>query len=335
MTTLLKRARQNRRNGTLAGLVLRRLVASIPLIILVIVATFLLIRLAPGDPATLLAGDSPAPEMVAKIRTEYGLDKPLATQLGLYVKNSMTLNFGTSIYYQAPVIDVIFERVPATMLLTGTAMLMASLLGIVLGVSAARHKGRREDMMIGAASMLGYSLPAFWIGQLLILLFAVSWQLLPAGGMNSATNGLTGLAYLSDLAVHLILPAITLMTFELGLITRFTRTAMIEALDKEYVLVARAKGASMDHVVWTHAFPNAVVTTITIMGLEFGVLLAGAVVTETVFSWPGLGRLFYDAITQRDFPLLNGCFIFASVMVIAVNLLTDVATAALDPRVRR
>jgi peptide/nickel transport system permease protein len=190
-------------------------------------------------------------------------------------------------------------------------------------------------MLIGAASMLGYSLPAFWIGQLLILLFAVTWQLLPAGGMNSATDGLTGLAYLSDLAVHLILPAITLMTFELGLITRFTRTAMIEALDKEYVLVARAKGASMDHVVWTHAFPNAVVTTITIMGLEFGVLLAGAVVTETVFSWPGLGRLFYDAITQRDFPLLNGCFIFASVMVIAVNLLTDVATAALDPRVRR
>ncbi|CAN5620049.1 ABC transporter permease [soil metagenome] len=313
----------------------RRLLYAIPLVLVVIVVTFVLTRSAPGDPAMLLAGDSPSPEFLERVRAEYGLDRPLPEQLGKYVLGAMTFSFGTSIHYQRPVIEVILERVPATLLLTGTAMLLASAFGILCGVWAARHKGTGADSLIGAGSMLGYSLPSFWLGQLLILLFAVTLNWLPSGGMVSTREQYTGLAYLWDVGVHLILPAITLMTFELALISRFTRTAMIEALGKEYVLVARAKGARMDRVVWSHAFPNAVVTTVTIIGLEFGVLLAGAVVTETVFAWPGLGRLFFEAIARRDFPLLNGCFIFSSVAVVAINLITDLAAAILDPRTRR
>lgn len=317
------------------AVLLRRLAFALPLILAVVVVTFALIHLAPGDPAYLLAGDAPTPEFLAQVRAQYGLDQPLMQQLFNYIAHAARLDFGTSIYFKRPVFTVILERAPATLLLTLCSLVLATIGGMWLGISAARHRGTRRDSLLSAFSLVGYSIPTFWLGQLLVLVFAIWLQWLPTGGYTSTRVSYAGLAYALDVADHLILPVLSLALFELGLIARFTRTAMLEALDRDYVTVAYAKGADEARVVWRHALPNALLTTVTVVGLELGVLLAGAVVTETIFGWPGLGTLFYDAVFRRDFPLLTGCFIFAAVAVILANLLTDLLYAALDPRVRR
>jgi peptide/nickel transport system permease protein len=322
-------------SASLAKMMLRRLLLAIPLIFAVVTLTFFFIRMAPGDPAQILAGDAPTPEFLAQIRAEYGLDKPVWEQFVAFLAKAVTGDFGTSLYTKQPVFTVILERFPATVLMTGTAMIVASIIGVLIGVSAAKRAGSRADAAISAASLLGYSMPGFWVGQLLVLLFAVWLDWFPATGMEAARATYTGWRHVSDVAWHLVLPVTTLAVFLLTLIARFTRAAMIEALDQDYVLVAEAKGASRHRILWHHAFRNACVTTITVIGLEFGAVLAGAVVVEIVFGWPGLGRLFYDAIYRRDFPLLTGAFMFSSAIVILVNMTSDVACALLDPRIRR
>jgi peptide/nickel transport system permease protein len=307
-------------------LLLRRALLAVPLVLAVVTITFFFIRLAPGDPAAIMAGDAPTPEFLAQIRSEYGFDQPVWAVTG---------DFGTSLYTKQPVFSVILERFPATVLMTGTAMIVASLIGILVGVASAKRAGSRVDTLISAASLVGYSVPGFWVGQLLILLFAVSLNWLPVGGMEAARASYHGWRHIQDVAWHMVLPVATLSVFLLTMIARFTRAAMIDALDQDYVLVAEAKGASRTRILWHHAFRNASVTTITVIGLEFGAVLAGAVVVEIVFSWPGLGRLFYDAIYRRDFPLLTGAFMFSSFIVIAVNMASDVACTLLDPRIRR
>jgi peptide/nickel transport system permease protein len=319
----------------LLRLSLRRVLLALPLVLAVVALTFFLIRLAPGDPAAILAGEAPTPEFLAQVRAEYGLDQPAWRQFVAFLGKAMTGDFGTSIYSKQPVFAVILERFPATVLLTGTAMVIASLIGILLGAASARRAGSRTDVLISAASLVGYSLPGFWVGQLLILLFAVSLNWLPAGGMVAARASYAGWRHVEDVAFHMVLPVATLSVFLLTMIARFTRAAMVEALDQDYVLVAEAKGASQRRVLWNHAFRNAAVTTVTVVGLEFGMVLAGAVVVEIVFSWPGLGRLFYDAIHRRDFPLLTGAFMFSSLVVIVVNMVSDIGCAMLDPRIRR
>jgi peptide/nickel transport system permease protein len=214
-------------------------------------------------------------------------------------------------------------------------MFCASVMGILLGAVAADRRDTAVDSIVSGASLLGFSIPIFWLGQLLVLLFAVYLDLLPAGGMSSARVTYYGFDHILDVTRHLILPVTTLTLFEMAMITRFTRAAMIEALAKDYVTVAYAKGATHGRVLWRHALPNALVTSVTIIGLEFGVLLAGAVVTEIIFGLPGLGRLFFDSIFRRDFQLMTGCFIFASTAVVVVNIITDIVVAALDPRVNR
>jgi peptide/nickel transport system permease protein len=214
-------------------------------------------------------------------------------------------------------------------------MFAASAIGILLGVVAADRRDTTVDAIVSGASLIGFSIPIFWLGQLLVLLFAVTLDWLPAGGMSSARVTYYGFDHILDVARHLVLPVTTLMLFELAMITRFTRAAMIEALGKDYVTVAYAKGASHGSVLWRHALPNALVTSVTIIGLEFGVLLAGAVVTEIIYGLPGLGRLFFDSIFRRDFQLMTGCFIFASAAVVVVNIITDILVGALDPRVGR
>jgi peptide/nickel transport system permease protein len=316
-------------------LILRRLALGVPLILIIIVLTFALVRLAPGDPALLLAGDAPTPEFLAQVRAEYDLDKPVLLQLLTYVFRAAQGNLGTSIYFGAPVSDLILQHFPVTLLLTCLSMFTASALGILLGVVAADHRDTPIDTIVGGVSLVGFSIPIFWLGQLLVLLFAVTLDLLPAGGMNSARVTYHGFDHILDVALHLVLPVTTLMLFETAMITRFTRTAMIEALGKEYITVAYAKGASHRRVLWRHALPNALVTSVTVIGLEFGVLLAGAVVTEIIYGLPGLGRLFFDSIFRRDFQLMTGCFIFASAAVVVVNIITDIVVAALDPRVGR
>ena len=317
------------------AVLLRRLAFALPLVLAVVVVTFALIHLAPGDPAYLLAGDAPTPEFLAQVRAQYGLDQSVMQQLLAYIAHAARLDFGISIYFKRPVFAVILERAPATLLLTLCSLALATIGGMWLGVSAARHRGTRTDSLLSAFSLVGYSIPTFWLGQLLVLVFAIWLQWLPTGGYTSTRVSYAGPAYVLDVADHLILPVVSLALFELGLIARFTRTAMLEALDRDYVTTAYAKGADEARVVWRHALPNALLTTVTVVGLELGVLLAGAVVTETIFGWPGLGTLFYDAVFRRDFPLLTGCFIFAAGAVILANLLADLLYSALDPRVRR
>ena len=316
-------------------LLLRRALLAVPLVFAVVALTFFFIRLAPGDPAQILAGDAPTAEFLAQVRAEYGLDRPVWTQFLAFLGKALTGDFGTSLYTKQPVFTVILERFPATVLMTGTAMIVASIIGILVGVSSAKRAGSHADTLISGASLLGYSVPGFWVGQLLVLLFAVSLDWFPASGMQAARASYTGWRHIEDVAWHMVLPVTTLAVFLLTMIARFTRAAMIDALDQDYVLVAEAKGASRNRILWHHAFRNACVTTITVIGLEFGAVLAGAVVVEIVFGWPGLGRLFYDAIYRRDFPLLTGAFMFSSLIVIAVNTVSDVTCALLDPRIRR
>ena len=316
-------------------LLLRRALLAVPLVFAVVALTFFFIRLAPGDPAQILAGDAPTAEFLAQVRAEYGLDRPVWTQFLAFLGKALTGDFGTSLYTRQPVFTVILERFPATVLMTGTAMIVASIVGILVGVSSAKRAGSHADTLISGASLLGYSMPGFWVGQLLVLLFAVSLDWFPATGMQAARASYTGWRHIEDVAWHMVLPVTTLSVFLLTMVARFTRAAMIDALDQDYVLVAEAKGASRHRILWHHAFRNACVTTITVIGLEFGAVLAGAVVVEIVFGWPGLGRLFYDAIYRRDFPLLTGAFMFSSLIVIAVNTVSDMACAILDPRIRR
>lgn len=320
---------------SLATLVVRRLAMGVPLILIIVVLTFLLTRLAPGDPALLLAGDAPTPEFLAQVRAEYDLDKPLLQQLLTYIWRAAQGNLGTSIYFGTPVTELILKHFPVTLLLTCLSMFCASVLGIVLAVVAANKRDTPVDSFVSGASLIGFSIPIFWLGQLLVLLFAVHLNWFPAGGMSSARVTYYGFDHVLDVARHLVLPVTTLMLFEMAMITRFTRTAMIEALGKDYVTVAYAKGATHSRVLWRHALPNALVTSVTIIGLEFGVLLAGAVVTEIIYGLPGLGRLFFDSIFRRDFQLMTGCFIFASAAVVIVNIITDIVVATLDPRVNR
>ena len=320
--------------GLVARLLLRRVLGAVPLVLAVVALTFFVVRLAPGDPAFILAGDAPTPEFLARIRAEYGLDRPVWQQFLTFLAHACTGDFGISIYAQRPVFEVIGERLGATALLAGVSMVAASVLGVWLGVASARRAGSRADTAMSAASLLGTSVPSFWIGQLLILLFAVTLGWLPAGGMVAARARYTGWNHVWDVAVHMVLPATTLALYLVTLIARFTRTAMIDALSQDFILVTRAKGVGPRAILWRHAFRNAVVTTVTVIGLEFGAVLAGAVVVEIVFGWPGLGRLFYDAIYRRDFPLLTGCFMFSALVVIAVNTLSEIVCAMLDPRLR-
>lgn len=321
--------------GALGLLILRRLALGVPLILAIVVLTFVLTKVAPGDPALLLAGDAPSPEFLAQVRAEYDLDKPMSQQLATYLLRAMQGNLGTSIYFGKPVVSLIAQHFPVTLLLTCLSMFCASVFGVLLGVIAADRRDTPIDAFASGASLIGFSIPIFWLGQLLVLLFAVTLDWLPSGGMSSARVTYYGIDHVLDVARHLILPVTTLMLFEMAMITRFTRAAMIESLGKDYVTVAYAKGATHGRALWRHAFPNAVVTVVTIIGLEFGVLLAGAVVTEIIFGLPGLGRLFFDSIFRRDFQLMTGCFIFASAAVVVVNIATDVVVALLDPRVGR
>ena len=321
--------------GLILRLLLKRLVGTVPLVFAVVALTFFVIRLAPGDPAFILAGEAPTPEFLAQVRAENGLDKPVWVQFMTFLGRAATGDFGKSIFAGRPVFEVILERLPATALLAGVAMVIASVVGVLLGVSAAKRAGSTQDAAISVLSLLGTSVPSFWIGQVLILVFAVWLGWFPVSGMVAARARYTGFNHVWDVAVHMVLPVTTLAVYLVTLIARFTRTAMIEALSQDFILVARAKGVGSRTILWHHAFRNAVVTTVTVIGLEFGAVLAGTVVVEIVFGWPGLGRLFYDAIYRRDFPLLTGSFMFSALVVIAVNTLSEIICAMLDPRLRR
>ncbi len=314
--------------------VLRRVVQAVPLLLGVLVVNFLLIHLAPGDPIYLLGGDGGDEAYFAVMRAKYGLDQPLPTQLGLYLLGILQGEFGVSFAYARPVSEVIFARLPPTLLLMGVSLALSTVVGVWLGLLCARQPRSAVDRSVLLATLLGYGCPAFWLGQLLVLLFAVRLGWFPVQGMVDARQGHEGLARLADIARHLVLPVATLSVLHLALVTRLTRTGLREELAKDYVRTARAKGLPLATVMNRHALRNALLPVVTVVGGHVGALLTGAVLTEIIFAWPGLGRLLYDATLSRDYPLLMSIFLVASVSVIVANLLTDLVYGALDPRVR-
>ncbi len=311
----------------------RRVAQSLVVILLLIVINFLLIHLAPGDPAHILAGQSGDEQYYAFIRARFGLDRPLGTQLWIYLSRVVRGDFGYSLGYQQPVISVIVARVPATLILMSSAVSLSSVIGVVLGVEAARRENSLADRAINTFALLGHSVPSFSIGYLLLIVFALQLGFLPVQSMASGDEGLTSLARLLDLFAHLVLPATTLAIVYLAQIMRLTRTAMLNILGEGFITTARAKGLSEGQVLYGHALRNALLPVVTIVGSDLGMLLSGAVLVETVFAWPGLGRLMLDALAMRDYPVLLGLLLLISISVAVVNFITDLAYTALDPRI--
>lgn len=311
----------------------RRLAGTLALLVTVVAATFLLMSLAPGDVTIALVGEAGGgTEYLAQLRERLGIDQPTAVRLFAYLSNAIRGDLGFSAVHARPVVDVILDRFPATLLLAGTALLLATGVGVPLGVVAAARATSRLDATISVTSLVVYALPVFWVGQLLIGLVAVRLGWLPAGGM--ASIGTPGAGGAVDIARHLLLPATTLGLLLLGLTVRITRSSMIDVLGEPYIAVARSRGASRLVVLLRHALPNALRPVITVAAGQVGMVITGTVLIETVFSWPGLGRLLLDAILTRDTPLLLGLLLFSAVVVAVANLLADLAYVALDPRVQ-
>jgi peptide/nickel transport system permease protein len=314
---------------------LRRLAQLVPVLLVIIAVNFLLIHAAPGDPVTYLLGEAPATQAyIDQLRAEYGLDKPLLLQLAIYVGRVLQGDLGYSFVSRESVASILWSRFPATLLLLGTQFVLAALLGILAGVVSAYRRGRALDQAVSVLSLIGMAVPAFWLAQMMMLVFSLELDWLPSQGMRSLRYDLTGLAAFLDLLQHLALPALTLTIFNLALFARVTRASMVGALGMDYVTFARSKGLPERTVLWRHALKNAVLPVITIIGLNIRTLIAGAVLTETVFAWPGIGRLTYDAILARDYPVLMGILLLIGLSVVIGNILTDLAYAWLDPRVR-
>lgn len=316
------------------GYILRRLAQAVPLVLIIIGLNFFLIHAAPGDPVTALAGQvETSPEYLAQLRAEFGLDRPLATQLGIYVGKVLSLDLGYSLRFRQPVFDLIVERVPATLLLMGTALVVSSFVGILLGIVAARRPYGIVDNVTTLVALAGYSMPVFWLGQLMLLAFALHIPLFPVQGMVSIRAPSEGIEYVLNVLHHLVLPATVYSIYNMTLVYRLTRVKMMDTLAQDFITTARAKGVTERRVVLGHALPNAMLPIVTVIGYNFGFMLAGSVLVETVFGWPGLGRLMFEGINARDYPLLLGLFVVISFFVILVNVVTDVLYAYIDPRI--
>lgn len=319
----------------IARYVALRLLQAIPLLLGIIVINFALIHSAPGDPVTIMVGPGTvSKEFIEQVRHDLGLDRPLLLQFLIYLGNVVQGDLGNSYVYRQPVIDVVLSRLPATLLLMGTAYVLAAIVGIALGVISAVRPRSWIDNLASLLSVIGYSVPAFWTSFLAILVFALSLRWFPAGGMVDVRSTATGFGRALDILNHMVLPVTVLTFFYSALIARLTRASMLEILQSDYIVMARAKGLSNLRVIFRHALPNALLPVITVIGLQFGDLLAGAVLTETVFAWPGLGRLIIDAAGQRDFPLLMGVFIMSASLAISANIITDLLYMVVDPRIR-
>jgi len=303
----------------LFAFIVRRLALSIPTLIGVMIVVFLLLYVAPGDPVQDMVGERADAETVARLRKDLHLDEPILKQFTLYMGSVVRGDLGKSYITQRPIIRDIKERFPKTLLLAGTAMLLASVLGITIGVLSARNPGGWFDRLSLGFAYLGISFPVYWVGLILILIFAVTLKWLPPSGYG-------GIKYL-------ILPALALGSRSIAFLARVTRSAMLDVLHGDFVRTARAKGLKERTVVVRHALRNALIPIVTVLGLDFGYYLTGSILTETIFSWPGIGRYVVNAIARRDLPAINGSVLFLSVVFVLVNLLTDLAYAKADPRV--
>jgi peptide/nickel transport system permease protein len=297
-----------------------------------VTVTFLLLRLLPGDPALAVASPNMTDEARAALLTQYGLDQPLIVQYGLYMWQMLQGNFGVSFTQSVPVMDVLLQRLPWTLLLTFTALVITVLIGIPLGVLAASRRGKVLDKIIQVIGVTGQSIFVPSIGVLLLFVFGLSLQWLPIGGAYDTDA--YGLDWYGSVARHLVLPAVSLMLIQLGSYVLTMRSTLIEALGEDYVTLAKANGLPYRRILWKHALRNALLPTTTLIGLQLGFLVGGAVLTETVFAYPGIGRGIYEAVTQLDFPVLQGAFLLLAITVVVANMLTDIVYGFLDPRVK-
>jgi peptide/nickel transport system permease protein len=320
---------------TLGAYVGWRVMQSVVLVLVVVTLCFVVIRMAPGDPVLYLYGaQSVSAETLDNIRRQWGLDRPMWEQYVAYVQNVARGDLGYSQINHQPVSAMLARIAPNTLLLMVPSIVLAALVGVILGVSAARHVNSAWDYAIGSVSMIGYSTPPFWLGILLIIVFASGLGWLPTQGMTTlgATDG--GLAHLADVALHMVLPTCVLTWWYLAAFARLTRASMLEESRKPYLTTARMKGLSEGHVLYRHALRNASRPVLTMLGLHLGAMFAGAVMTEVVFAWPGMGRLTFNAILQHDYPVVMAVFIVIGTAVVLANLAIDLLYGVLDPRIR-
>jgi len=300
--------------------ILKRLLSTLPVLLGISLLLFFMLRMLPGDPAQVLAGQMASQEDIKNIRQQLGLDKPVFVQYGLFLSRLAKLDLGRSARTQNPVIKEIWARLPNTVLLAVTAITLACLFGIPAGIISAVRPYTWIDYLFTSMALFGISMPVFWLGLMLIVVFSLVLHWLPAGGIGSWK--------------HVILPSFTLAAFVVAFITRITRASMIETLSQDYTTTARSKGLKEQVVIVKHALKNALIPIITVVGLQFGLLLGGAVLTETVFAWPGLGRLIVDSILARDYPVIQGTILIFGLLYILVNLVVDLLYAYIDPRIR-
>jgi peptide/nickel transport system permease protein len=320
-----------------SGWLLRRTLQAAVTFLVALAILFILLRAAPGDPLSRLGADRPiSPREIAVLRARYGLDQPVGVQLASFLRGLARGELGVSIEYGRPVTSLLAERLPATLLLGGSVLLLNFTVGLWLGVRQAVRQGRREDRWLTTLSLTGYAMPSFWLGLVLAWLVGIHWRLLPAAGMQDPllSSEASWTSHAVDILRHLILPVLTLSVVSIATTMRHQRSAMLEVLRLPYVLTARAKGLSDRDVTWHHAWRNALFPVITLFGLWLPILVSGSVFVEAVFAWPGLGSLAAGAVGSRDYPLLMGTSVLVAGLVVASALATDVAYALLDPRVR-
>lgn len=309
------------------GYALRRILASIPVLFGVSVLVFSIVHLIPGDPALILGGMDATEEQAAEIRERLGLDRPLYLQYYSYITHALQGDMGRSIHSRVPVWHLIKDHFPATLELTTASLILAGVLGIAIGIISAVKQYSLFDHLTMMGALAGISMPIFWIGILLMYVFSLQLEWLPTGGRALEIFSWNELK-------HLTLPALTLSGISIAMIARLTRSTMLEVLRQDFVVTARSKGLPEIMVIVRHALGNALIPVVTYMGLQYGILLGGAVVTEQIFSWPGMGRLIVEAISDRDYPVIQGCILFISALFVAINLTVDLLYGVLDPRIR-
>jgi peptide/nickel transport system permease protein len=321
-------------SATLA-FILRRTLLVVPVVLAIAALNFVLLHLAPGDAADIIAAQSggTSAEFVGELRRSFGLDRPLYQQFVIYIGRLLTLDLGFSHVQQRPVFDLIVDRVPATLLLMVTAIGLAVAIGVLAGIVAAMRHRRWADALVSIAALVVYATPQFWLGLMLIVLFSIVFPILPSGGMMTIASDMSAAARVADIARHLVLPAMTLGLFYVAVYARLMRASMLDVYTFDFITAARAKGMSEARVGFVHAARNALLPVVTLAGVQIGHLLGGSILVETVFGWPGLGRLVFDALLQRDLNLLLGILFISSVIVVVANLMVDLIYGLLDPRI--
>jgi peptide/nickel transport system permease protein len=320
------------------GLVRRRLTQALPILLIVLIVNFLLLQLAPGDAVDAYIagiGGGVDASQIAALRREWGLDRPLHERLAIYIWRTLTFDFGQAFIYQASVATLIADRLLATMLLMLSGLCFAFGIGLLLGVAAARRASSWVDTGLVALALIAYATPGFWLGLMMIVAFAVKLSWLPLGGLETIGGDMTGLAHILDVATHLIMPTIAVSMIYLAIYLRLMRNGMLEVYGLDFVRTARAKGISESRIAWRHVARNALLPMVTMLGMQFSSLFGGSVVVESVFSIPGIGRLAYSSVVERDLNTLMGIIYISTVTVISVNLIVDLVYARLDPRIQR